>query len=530
MLAKRKLNKLLIYSISIPTSIAVITGATVGGYFLSYKSNPFLNYSKAPINSSIESYQAVYYSYLINDANLIVLPGFSLAESMTASLLDPKYNDAAFLLLDSEYDGPATAQVASANFRSDQGSFATGVAIAMYLNEYSKYFLDDKKLTWGTYGGMPISSVSSFMVGIQLGIAWFNSTIAGKNKPGTTEKFLSVEQITLGNNPGDNYSYGFGPNDADGLIDKFLQTNIDCLVPVSGPQALTAANKVVAKNKKTIIIGVDSAVEEDKVIQTKKLPSGSGQPEFNQVVPFSSLKNVGLMTYEILNNLQKGVSYNSSVNNIGGLGYQSLGTIENNCVGVSGIGQEFFLQAMKIALNKDIADYQTATKELENIEIFKKLNKDGYRNFVVLPNSKEGEEINIDTYEKESPKITNDWQTYIPLPETGQALKEMPEQLPNNLTNNFTQSDWDYKRNTPKRVEHLLDPKTSGFDNRIKITLSTPTSVLLDASFSQSCYDGMAAFYNKNNVSLPFTNSTQSLIDLIKKIGTVKYNNKEEGL
>ncbi|MDE5599619.1 MAG: BMP family ABC transporter substrate-binding protein [Ureaplasma sp.] len=523
-------NKLLIYSISIPTTTAVILGVTVGGYFLSYNSNPFLSYGKAPINSSIEAYQAVYYSYLINNANLMVLPGFSLAESMNASLLDPKYNDAAFLLIDSDYSGPSTSQVASAGFRSDQGSFVTGIAIAMYLNEYKEYFMENdepnnKKLTWGTYGGMPFSSVSSFMVGIQLGIAWFNTEIANKYP----DKYLPIEQITLGSNAGDNYSYGFGANDGDNLIERFLQYDIDCLVPVSGPQALTAANKIVSKNKRTIVIGVDSAAEDDSVIKTKKLPNGLGVPENEnkQIVPFSSLKNVGLMTYNILNNLQKGYSYNQVDNNqsnIGGLGYQSLGTIENSCVGVSENGQKYFVNAMKI-YDSNITTYEQATEKLKSIEVFNNLNTDDYRKFVVKP-SLEGVEIDINSYIEAAKNISNrnEWQQYLPLPSQGMALESMSKEVPSDLTNNFTQQDWDYKIDAPNRIKKLLDPKTSGFDNRIKIALSTPTSVLLDASFSQSCYDGVAAFYKNNKVYLPFTNSTQSLINLIE---TIKKSNSE---
>ncbi|MDE5599825.1 MAG: BMP family protein [Ureaplasma sp.] len=48
------------------------------------------------------------------------------------------------------------------------------------------------------------------------------------------------------------------------------------------------------------------------------------------------------------------------------------------------------------------------------------------------------------------------------------------------------------------------------------MVLSTPSSVLLDASFGQSCYDGLVAFYKDYNINLPYTNSTELLIKLIK--------------
>ncbi|MDE6289361.1 MAG: BMP family ABC transporter substrate-binding protein, partial [Ureaplasma sp.] len=346
MIASKSKKKLLIYSISIPTSIAVISGVTVGGYFLSSNSNPFLEYAKGPINNTNEAFQAVYYSYLINNAHLMVLPGFTLTSSMTSALKDPKFNDAAFIIVDDKYNGESTSQVAGASFRSDQGSFVTGIAIAMYLNENKEYFsANDGKLTWGTYGGLPFNSVLSFMTGVQLGIAWFNSEIANKNPD-----FLPIEQISLGNSNRDIFAGGFGTNDGDYLIDRFLQTKIDCLMPVAGPQTLTAINKIVAKKSKTIVIGVDSAIENDRIVMTKKLPQSSFMPDIDLIAPFSSLKNTGLITYNILNNIKGGYSYNNTKenNNIGGLGYQSLGTLENECVGVSENGKKYFINAMNI--------------------------------------------------------------------------------------------------------------------------------------------------------------------------------------
>lgn len=522
MIASKSKKKLLIYSISIPTSIAVITGVTVGGYFISSKSNPFLNYAKGPINNTIEAFQAVYYSYLINNAHLMVLPGFTLTESMSVSLLEPKYNDAAFLLVDDRYGGPATSQVAGASFRSDQGSFVTGVAIAMYLNENKDYFItsENDKLTWGTYGGMPFNSVLSFMTGVQLGIAWFNTEIAAKNA-----NYEPIYQISLGNAERDIFSGGFGTNDGDYIIERFLLTDIDCLMPVAGPQTLTAINKILAKNKRTVVIGVDSPIENDKVVMTKKLPKSNNMPKIDLIAPFSSLKNTGLITYNILENMAAGNSYDKTItnNNIGGLGYQSLGTIDNDCVGVSDNGKEYFINAMKIAFpNDNISDYKTATNKLNTVDLYQKLNTDNYRTFVTFDN----EYCDISKYEQ-AVKNVKDYQKYPALPEAGEVLAKMPDKVPNDLTNNFSQAEWDYKKSAPERVKKYLDPKENKFfQDEIKVVLSTPSSVLLDASFGQSCYDGIAAFYKNNDVILPFTNSTQALINAINNENSKKRNIK----
>ena len=135
----------------------------------------------------IQSYLAA----AVNGTKLISAPGYTHTSPITQALSITKdqnfaiykhMNDLGFLLLDDKYGSPIfkgnqidnsvaqpiwTTNVASAQFRTDLGTFLVGIALGEFLNEYQYYFADDEdhKLTFATYGGSNFSRSEERRVG-----------------------------------------------------------------------------------------------------------------------------------------------------------------------------------------------------------------------------------------------------------------------------------------------------------------------------------------------------------------------------
>ena len=70
-------------------------------------------------------------------------------------------------MLDSNF---SDEHISTTSFRSDQAAFLCGIAICQYLQSryddvYSK--VNNGKLAVGTFGGLPIPTVTSFMGGFE---------------------------------------------------------------------------------------------------------------------------------------------------------------------------------------------------------------------------------------------------------------------------------------------------------------------------------------------------------------------------
>lgn len=478
-------------STSIPCIAAITTGVVVGGYFSSKNANPYKEYYRVPATDSTQSFLAAFNSSILHNARLLVLPGFTLNPPMTEALKINKFNKTGFLLIDDTYSGSATSQVASIQYRVDEGSFITGISIAMYLNEYKEYFMNnDGKLTWATYGGLNFSSVTSFMAGFQKGIDFFNNIIRPMNN-----NLRKVEQISLSQGANDlnnNYAGGFGPADGNSLIDKFLVKEVDCLIPVAGPQTMSAASKIVIGNKPTIVIGVDSAVEDDRTAKTYKLPKltlhnnpdGSKPKQPEQVIPFSSLKKIPQTIPQMVQAINHQDSFPAEIpeSKIGGFGVQSLGDVYNDGVGVSKPGELYFINAMKI-LNPSVIDNQSALKELNKYPEFSKY-------FVSNSSSLIGtktEEFFKDSF------ISGSSYFEYQLPINAKLYDPPPKQIPKEIESpNMSQKDWEEKLSF--NLNGFIQKGAQSDSEKIKIILSTSSSILLDASFSQAAYLGVYYF------------------------------------
>lgn len=476
-------NKLMKITFGVSLGVIGIT-AIVAGYVGSYKANPYRKYYRRVVNDTPQSVVASYRSAIENGAQLLILPGFTSYDPMLLALKNPAFNKTGFVLIDEKLSNndPSnpnakedkdkdTSQVSTIQFRTDEGSFITGIALAQYLNDYKEYFKkDDNKLTWGTYGGKNFSSVTSYMGGLQQGIKFFNESIVPKDA--TLEK---IEQVFLGDKYQDNFADSFASDGGNAITDLFLQKNIDCLIPVAGPQAISLAAKIASKKtKRTIILGVDVPLEDNKVIKDYQLPSDKNMP--SSIVPFSSLKNISQITPKVLTAINEGRNYEVDAKGVGGFGINTLGTILNEGVGVSEAGKKYFTKAINTFKNNSL-DYTQALNQIQQEAAFKKLS------------TKEGLVY----------VAGNEQFTYPNLPIQSSIYNRNPIKKPDNY--NMTQKEWEEKTNF--NLTNFIKRNVQSDDNKIKIIVTPSTAVLLDNSFNQTSYLALYLFFKSYNINIP---------------------------
>jgi len=99
----------------------------------------------------------------------LLLPGY-IHEDPLKSFKEKQtklYNEATYTILDGGFDSDRCASV---YYRADQSAFLCGIAICQYLQDrYDKIYskINHGKLAVGTFGGLPIPTVTSFMGGFE---------------------------------------------------------------------------------------------------------------------------------------------------------------------------------------------------------------------------------------------------------------------------------------------------------------------------------------------------------------------------
>ncbi|MDE5651799.1 MAG: BMP family ABC transporter substrate-binding protein [Ureaplasma sp.] len=529
------------YIITMITAPIVVASATAIGvsYYYSSKKQVYNYYYTAPSSSSNADIIQSYFASVVNGAKFLYLPSYIHGVPLTDALniteqqnqiLYKYFNKTGFLLLDSNYGFPVFSEkidengnviqvdgfsgpqsiwstnVAAVLFRADLGSFITGIAAAQLLNENQDYF--GEELTWCTYGGLPFSTVTCFMGGFERGIEFFNQNIVPLK-----QGFKEIKKILLNESQTGNFANGFDPNQGDDLINNFLNKKPSLILPVAGPQIGSAARLIRQRNVRTIVIGVDSAVEEDDTINLplNDLPNNKTIGN-NKIVQFSSVKNLGDMLNLITQNINKGknipdVNASPETDNIGGIGYSSLGTLFNGGVGVSPAGEKFFISAMEILDGVQYDSYMSAlnstnpifTQKLAELDLpanktyslgsgetfsYADITNTGARMLPISGNDIEIKEWLKGYYHDNDEKILEqrfsiikDWIN------VNQQTLDIRKKL--NLTNQFNKQDY-------------LDNK-----NISRIIFQSPTSILFDNSFYQSCYSGLIDYWKEQGVELP---------------------------
>ncbi|MDE5617335.1 MAG: BMP family ABC transporter substrate-binding protein [Ureaplasma sp.] len=530
-------KKYIITMITAPIVVALATGIGVSYYYSSQK-QVYNYYYTAPSSSSNSDIIQSYFASVVNGAKFLYLPSYIHGVPLTDALniteqqnkiLYSYFNKTGFLLLDSNYGFPVfnektdsngkviqvdgfsgsqsiwTTNVAAVLFRADLGSFITGIAAAQLLNENQDYF--GEELTWCTYGGLPFSTVTCFMGGFERGIEFFNQNIVPLK-----QGYKEVKKILLSENQTGNFANGFDPNQGDDLINNFLNKKPSLILPVAGPQIGSAARLIRQRNLRTIVIGVDSAVEEDDTINLPlvDLPSNKTIGN-NKIVQFSSVKNLGDMLNLITQNINSGKNLPNSnaaleVSNIGGIGYSSLGTLFNGGVGVSKAGEQFFISAMEILDGVQYDSYMSALKSTNPIFVQKLQELDKPENKTYSLGS--GETFSY-------ADITNNGAQMLPISGSDVEIKQWLKDYYNDNDDIIEQrfsiiKNWIASNQQTLNIRKELN-LTNQFNkqdylnnkNISRIIFQSPTSILFDNSFYQSCYSGLIDYWKKQGVELP---------------------------
>lgn len=478
------INKPFWTKIAIALGSVAVVGAILGGYFIISKLDKYRTYYVVPSNDTSRGFVNSYKNAIYNGAKVLLTPGFSHKEPIIQSFKEYHgfFKDTGFMLFDevmtASDDGSYNTW--SITFRSDLGSIQTGIAMCMLLNEYQDVFYDDGKLTYGMYGGLPFSSVTSFLGGIQHGVKWFNTNIANKtftvNNKTIEYKEVEIVKSTIGDFVG-----GFGPSQGLAVTKHLIAKNIDVLIPVAGPQVWTAMDEIIKLNNKCLLLGVDSAMETDPLNKKLNFSSSEGKIGNGKYVQFSSVKDLSKATYKALQIVENGniipeipsditdptekenyftkFSETGKPGEVSGFGTSAVGDIYNGCVGVSDDGKKYLESALSISGLSD-PSFDPMYSEVANM----------------IYTGSDGQIYNYG------------------------GVGGLAQNFTNNFANDYSAKD---------KILNLKDFITRGKqsdENKIKVAISSTTSVLLDSSFSQSCYLGLVTYLKSMQINIPFPN------------------------
>ena len=273
------------------------------------------------------------------------------------------FEKVSYILLDGYFPND---HISSVSFRSDQAAFLCGISICQYLQSryddvYSK--VNDGKLAVGTFGGMPLPTVTSFMGGFEWGIYFFNNFILPKYNgyndwDQTTREKRTIDLISAGKSTSF-YTNSFNTGDARLLVQQLLTQGADAILPVAGPQTIDAVNEVRCEQSPTVVIGVDTDQENGQLAKYTSLsPLNYG----DKIIQFSAQKNLAGLASLILQAQAKGIrgyyydrdgihyldydgvplknevtQYSDKISHsfIGNAGYLSVGNVSNGGVMIS---------------------------------------------------------------------------------------------------------------------------------------------------------------------------------------------------
>lgn len=172
--------------------------------------------------------------------NMIVTVGFLLGDAtQEAATANPMVD---FAIVDYAYEDP-TDNLKGLVFATEQSSFVAGY-LAAGMTETG---------TVGTYGGIPIPSVTAFMSGFYQGVQYYNEN-------------NGTDVTVLGWDPTDpekgTYAGGFeDQNQGRQIARNFIQQGADIVFPVAGPVGLgTAAEAQNSEGVSVIWVDTDGCV------------------------------------------------------------------------------------------------------------------------------------------------------------------------------------------------------------------------------------------------------------------------------
>ena len=346
----------------------------------------------------------------VSGKDVMIVPGFNHEKSLKQIALDSDFKDKGFIWMDGvlpEYKNGESKEsysnVSSFSFRAEQSAFLTGIAACVFLNINKEVFNDDGRLKVGGFVGLPLVSTLDFLAGFQAGVFAFNASLknnitsqkttntngANADPNNSSKQWQKVEFVNLGSNISNWATGSFGVGDGMQLSRNLVTQGADMIMAIAGPQTLDLISVVETSNRPVAVLGVDSAQENQNInkpfttLGGKKLKDASGKeisdPKFIQ---FSAIKKLDSATKQVLeaifnkedpnNERYKGKSF------VKGFGYQNIGSLDNNTVGVSDAGLPYVYKFAKewfqngTTSGKNGAE-ETIPKDLKlNLEIIKK--------------------------------------------------------------------------------------------------------------------------------------------------------------
>lgn len=242
----------------------------------------------------LESQQQTDYEKNINafieeGCNLIIPVGFLLADATAAAAAANA--DQNFAIVDVTYD-PAISNVLGLGFSTDEAAFLAGY-LAAGMTKTGKV---------GTFGGIPIPTVTIFMDGLARGVAYYNQ------ENGTNVEVLGWDPATQNGLFAGNFE---STDDGRTLGQTLLGEGADIIMPVAGPVGLGTAEAVKTAGN-AWIIGVDT----DWTVSAE---------QYKDIVLTSVVKKMDVAVFDAIKAVQdgtfKGGTYTGTLKNDGvGLG------------------------------------------------------------------------------------------------------------------------------------------------------------------------------------------------------------------
>lgn len=306
----------------------------------------------------------------VSGKDVMIIPGFNHEKSLKQIALDSDFRDKGFIWMDGvlpEYKNGGSKEsysnVSSFSFRAEQSAFLTGIAACVFLNINKEVFNGDGGLKVGGFVGLPLVSTLDFLAGFQAGVFAFNASLKSNitstnamdmnetnaNPNNSSKGWQKVEFVNLGSNISNWATGSFGVGDGMQLSRNLVTQGADMIMAIAGPQTLDLISVAETYNRPVAVLGVDSAQENQNInkpfttLGGKKLKDANDKeisdPKFIQ---FSAIKKLDSATKQVLEAIFNDKDPNNEKYNgtsfVKGFGYQNIGSIDNNTVGVSDAG------------------------------------------------------------------------------------------------------------------------------------------------------------------------------------------------
>lgn len=240
-------------------------------------------------SQAMTDYEPFIGEFLREDYDLIITVGWMLGDATGAAAeANP---DTKFAIVDYAYD-PVYDNVLGLVYATDEAAFLAGY-VAAAATQTGKV---------GTFGGIPLPTVTIFMAGFQSGVEYYNA------QHGT-----SVQVLGWSNETGEGSFTGNFESTDDGrrYTESLMAEGADIVLPVAGPVGLGTA-AVCKETGRCLMVGVDT----DFYVSA---------PEFKEIYLTSVLKNMDVSVFEAIKAVAEGTFEGGTF----------VGTLTNNGVGLA---------------------------------------------------------------------------------------------------------------------------------------------------------------------------------------------------